>query len=235
MSTLVVGAVVLALLTGFVTYASIPMAPEATPLADTRADSTIRLTEAPDGVVLTPVSGATGTGLVFFAGARVDPAAYAYKLAGLADAGITVVIARPILNFAILEWRPLSTFTGLAPGVSTWYVGGHSLGGVRACQYAKDDYRIAGLVLLGSYCSADLSKTSIPVVSIGGTRDGLSTPQKIQENAHLLPADTKFIEIEGADHASFGNYGAQPGDNPATTRDPLVRAQLVTAILTMVN
>jgi hypothetical protein len=234
-SLLVVGAVILALLTGFVTYASIPMAPEAKPLADTRADSTIHFSDTADGVVLTPASGATGTGLVFFAGARVDPAAYAYKLAGLADAGITVVIARPVLNFAILEWRPLSTFTGLAPGVSTWYVGGHSLGGVRACQYAKDDYRIAGLVLLGSYCAADLSKTSIPVVSIGGSRDGLSTPKKIQDNAHLLPGDTKFIEIEGADHASFDNYGAQPGDNPATVRDPLVRAQLVTAILTLVN
>jgi pimeloyl-ACP methyl ester carboxylesterase len=220
---------------GFLTYAGTPRSPEPVPLAKANADSTIRITESGDGVVMTPASGATGTGFVFFPGARIDPAAYEWKLSGLADAGITVVIARPILNFAILEYRPLHAFTGLAPGISTWYVGGHSLGGVRACQYAKDDYTIAGLVLVGSYCAADLSGTSVPVISIGGTRDGLSTPQKIAANAHLLPKDARFVEIRGADHASFGNYGAQAGDLTATTPDRLVRTQLDSAILSLVG
>jgi pimeloyl-ACP methyl ester carboxylesterase len=227
--------VLLLIVGGFVTFASVPVAPEPAALAKVHADSTIRVSEGADGDILTPASGATQTGLVFFPGAHIDPAAYEYKLAGLADAGMTVVIARPILNYAILEWRPLSTFTGLAPGVSTWYVGGHSLGGVRACQYAKDDYSVAGLVLVGSYCAADLSGTSIPVLSVGGTRDGLSTPAKIAANAHLLPANTSFQQIRGANHASFGNYGPQRGDNTATTTDDLVRRQLDTAILNAIG
>jgi pimeloyl-ACP methyl ester carboxylesterase len=230
----VLAALLLAVI-GFVGYASLPQTAKAAPLAAVRADPAIHLTETGDGIVLTPASGATGTGLVFLAGAHIDPAAYAYKLSGLADAGVTVVIARPILNLAILDWRPLRIFTGLAPGVATWYVGGHSLGGVRACQYAKDDYAVAGVVLVGSYCSADLSESSIPVLSVAGSRDGLSTQTKIRDAARLLPVDAQFVEITGADHASFGDYGEQAGDNAATARDSSVRSQLTTVVLTLVG
>jgi pimeloyl-ACP methyl ester carboxylesterase len=220
---------------GVVGYASLPQTAEAAPLAAVRANPAIHFTETGDGIVLTPASGATGTGLVFLAGAHIDPAAYAYKLSGLVDAGVTVVIARPILNLAVLDWRPLRTFAGLAPGVATWFVGGHSLGGVRACQYAKDDYTVAGVVLVGSYCAADLSKSSIPVLSIAGSHDGLSTQTKIRDAAHRLPVDAQFALIRGADHASFGDYGEQAGDNPASASDSSVRSQLTTVMLTLVG
>ncbi|MEO6116987.1 MAG: alpha/beta hydrolase, partial [Pseudolysinimonas sp.] len=93
------GAFVLAI-AAFIIYALVPMPAEPGPLAASRADAAITLTESADGVVLAPRT-PNGTGLVYLAGARVDPAAYADKLRGLADAGVTVVIARPILNFAI--------------------------------------------------------------------------------------------------------------------------------------
>jgi hypothetical protein len=32
----------------------------------------------------------------------------------------------------------------------------------------------------------------------------------------LLPIDTSWVPIPGGDHAQFGDYGPQPGDNPAT-------------------
>ncbi len=216
-------------------YGSTPSPAEPRPLAAVQADTGIHYSETGDAVVMTPASGATGVGLVFFAGAHIDAPAYAYKLSGLVDDGVTVVIARPVLSFAIIEFRPLTTFTGLAPGVSTWYVGGHSLGGVRACQYAKDDYTVGGLILFGSYCAVDLSHTSIPVLSIGGSRDGLSTPARIRAASHLLPDTTTVVEIAGADHASFGDYGPQAGDNPATTADSSVRSQLTTDILEFVH
>lgn len=55
----------------------------------------------------------------------------------------------------------------------------------------------------------------------------LSTPQKIADARHLLPADATMIEIPGASHAShasFGDYGAQPGDGTPTATDAEVRA-----------
>lgn len=54
----------------------------------------------------------------------------------MTDDEITVVITKPWLNLAFFDLRGLSTFTDLAPDVQTWMVGGHSLGGVTACQFA---------------------------------------------------------------------------------------------------
>jgi hypothetical protein len=31
-----------------------------------------------------------------------------------------------------------------------------------------------------------------------------------------LPVNAGFVEIDGANHAGFGNYGEQPGDGSAT-------------------
>ena len=147
--------------------------------------------------------------------ARVDPAAYANKLSGVAESGITVVIARPTLNFAIFETRPLTTWEGLAPGVGSWAVGGHSLGGVKACMYAADAANdVSGIVLFGSYCSVDLSGSGIPALTFIGENDHLSTEAEIDEASSLLPADAEFVLIPDASHAQFGDYGLQPGDGP---------------------
>jgi hypothetical protein len=166
-------------------------------------------------------------GLVFVPGAQVDPSAYLWKLSGIvAETGATVVITEPTLNLAFFDQRPLSTFTALAPGVDEWYVGGHSLGGVRACQLAED---AEGLVLFGSYCANDLSESDFDVLSFEGSADGLSTPAKIEEASPLLPGDTVSVLIEGANHASFGDYGAQPGDGVATIGTDEVRQLIAVA------
>lgn len=226
---LAIGALLVAAIVGFVIFAESPMRAEAGPLAE--AQEAVTVIESAEGVLLSPDE-PTGTGLVFIAGARVDPLAYAATFSGLAEAGVTVVIARPILNFAILEVRGLDTFTNLAPDIDDWFVGGHSLGGVRACQYVADDPdAVAGLVLFGSYCSADISETGEPVLSIGAENDGLSTPAKIEAAAHLLPTDAEFVELPGAVHAQFGDYGEQPGDGTPTATDAEVADELTETVL----
>ncbi len=220
--------VVATLAAGTVAWAASPMMAEEAPLADAAHWATV--TENADGVVLAPPR-PNGQGLIFFAGARVDPAAYADKLSGVAASGVTVVIARPTLNFAIVETRPLATWQGLAPGVGSWAVGGHSLGGVRACMYAADpDNQATALVLFGSYCSVDVSSSGLPVLSLAGENDRLSTPAEIADAAHLLPADTVFATIPDASHAQFGDYGTQPGDGPQQADDAAVRAAITDAV-----
>jgi hypothetical protein len=39
--------------------------------------------------------------------------------------------------------------------------------------------------------------------------------QKLDETSVNLPADTEFYIIEGGNHAQFGDYGFQKGDNIA--------------------
>lgn len=210
-----IGAVLALLVGGILIYSQVGvMDAEPDPLARVRADPAISLRDDGAGIVMTPTAGATGEGLVFVPGAKVDPWGYAATLAdAVADDGLTVVITRPWLNLAFFDPRPLSTFTDLAPDVSTWAVGGHSLGGVRACQLATD---AGALVLFASYCANDLSTSGVPVLSLSGSEDGLSTPDKIADAAPLLPDDTVFVEIPGASHASFGAYGAQAGDGTPT-------------------
>ncbi|SEC54661.1 Alpha/beta hydrolase family protein [Paramicrobacterium humi] len=183
-------------------------------------------------IIMTPANGTTHEGLVFVPGARVDPYAYLAKLAGVAENGVTVIITKPVLNIALADQRPLSAFTAGIPGIDRWFVGGHSLGGVRACTLAAD---ADGLILFGSYCATDVSATTVPVLSISASNDGLSTSQKIADARHLLPANARFVEIEGANHASFGDYGDQPGDGTATVGDDDVRSQITEAVLAFIE
>lgn len=192
------------------------MAAEQGPLADAQDNPNITIDDAPEGIVLSPADGGSETGLVFVPGAKVDPWAYVAILQGAAEAGTTVVITRPWLNLAFFDLRGLDAFTSAAPEIDVWSVGGHSLGGVRACQLAED---ADALVLFASYCSTDLSGTDLAVLSLSGSEDGLSTPAKIADARHLLPATADLVEIDGASHASFGDYGPQNGDGTPTISD----------------
>lgn len=189
------------------------MAAEPEPLATVQENPQITVTDADQGIVLEPVDGESDVGLVFIPGAKVDPWAYAAILQGLVEDGVTVVITRPWLNLAFFDPRGLDAFTSAAPEVDVWGVGGHSLGGVRACQLAPD---ADALVLFGSYCANDLSQSGLPVLSISGSEDGLSTADKIADARDELPADAEMVEIDGASHASFGDYGPQDGDGTPT-------------------
>lgn len=203
------------------------MSAERGPLAEVRGNSAITVTDAAQGIVLAPADGDSDQGLVFIPGAKVDPWAYAAVLQGLAEQGVTVVITRPWLNLAFFDPRGLDEFTSAAPDVESWAVGGHSLGGVRACQLAPD---ADALVLFASYCANDLSGTDLPVLSVAGSEDGLSTPEKIADARPKLPADAELIEIDGASHASFGDYGPQAGDGEPTLSDEEMHAEVTDVV-----
>ncbi|MDO4919030.1 alpha/beta hydrolase [Kocuria sp.] len=194
------------------------MAAEPGPLRSVQEDPAVVVEQQDDAVVLRPAHpSGSSRGLVFYPGAKVEAEAYAARLSGLVtEEGMTVVIPRPWLNLALFDRRDLATFTDLVPGVDEWLVGGHSMGGVRACQVARES---SGLLLLGSYCATDLSEAHLPVLSIGGQEDGLSTPQKIADARGELPQDATMVEVPGANHASFGDYGPQAGDGQASISD----------------
>ena len=168
----VVLVVVVVLVTvGFLLYANMVMRGDRGQALTVWNNAAVQVTPTEHSIVMTPTGAASGVGLVFIPGAKVDPYAYLYKLSGIVEeSGATVMITKPTLNLAFFDQRPLSTFTADAPGVTTWFVGGHSLGGVRACQLAADPGAstpdpaaptIRGLVLFGSYCANDLSATGL--------------------------------------------------------------------------
>lgn len=239
------GAVVLAVVgivvvvgVGFLVYASLVFEGDREASLDAWRSNGVEITGTDRSIVIEPTTGATDTGLVFIPGAKVQPSAYLYKMAGIAEAtGMTVVITEPTLNLAFFDTRPLSEFTQDAPDIDDWYVGGHSLGGVRACQLAASDAepQVVGLMLLGSYCVDDLSDSGLDVLSIVAEHDGLSTPEDVASRAGNLPDDAVTVVIDGANHASFGDYGAQPGDGTATIDRQTARAEIAEAVAEFVG
>ncbi|WP_158864162.1 alpha/beta hydrolase [Leifsonia sp. AG29] len=215
---------------GFLVWANAVMMGDREAALHVWRDPRVSVRDVGDAVELAPTGHASGDGLVFIPGAKVDPYAYLYKLsATVAETGLTVLITKPTLNLAFFDQRPLSEFTRHVPEVQRWYVGGHSLGGVRACQLA-DDPAVSGLVLFGSYCANDLSKSHLRTLSISGTHDGLSTPEKIRDTRDLLPPDATMIAVPGMNHAQFGDYGPQPGDNPSAISDDRARAAVTASL-----
>jgi hypothetical protein len=168
---------------------------------------------------------ATGAAFVLYPGARVDPRAYAVLARGVAEQGHPVTVLKCPLDIAF-------TCVGAAvPYVDgSTAVGGHSLGGVAASQFATPDSGAEGLIFWASYPLGDLSeRTDLAVASISGSQDGLSTPADIEASQANLPEDAVFTEVEGAVHAFFGDYGEQPGDGTPTVDRIEAQAQIVAA------
>jgi predicted alpha/beta-hydrolase family hydrolase len=179
-------------------------------------------------IVFEPTDEARG-GLVLYPGALVDPRAYARHAHDIAEQGFQVVVLKCPYDLALL-------CTGAAEGHITpdldWSVGGHSLGGTAASLFADTSDAISGLVFWASYPQPDLSgRDDLAVTSISGSQDGLSTPGDIEASRANLPSTTEFVEVEGANHASFGSYGPQAGDGEATLDAEAAREQIVLATI----
>lgn len=175
-------------------------------------------------------------GYVFYPGGKVAPEAYAPLMHELADAGLFCVVAKMPFNLAFFDNDAADDILAAYPDVGAWYVGGHSLGGVAACQWAADNEdRTAGIILLASYPAVDLSQSSLRMLRIDGSEDKVMNVDNRVESQALQPADVEVVEIEGGNHAQFGDYGEQAGDGTATISAEEQQAQTVRAILTWID
>lgn len=181
-----------------------------------------------DDVVIR-ASGEAKAGIILYPGAKVENTAYSYYAKSLAEAGYDVFIPSIFLNFSLLDKGISGKIINENRVIKKWYVGGHSLGGVSAAMFAKEhENLIEGLILLASYPSegSNLSASSLDVLSIYAEQDGLTNVRDIEASQHLLPANTQFVEIEGGNHAQFGLYGEQKGDQLATI-SPLEQQEVI--------
>ena len=149
--------------------------------------------------------------LIFYPGGRVEYTAYSALMRDLAEKGIDCYLVEMPANLAFLD-------TDKADGIikdfphDKWYIGGHSLGGVAASMYAAD-HDLDGLVLLASYSTKEIDE---PTLEIYGTEDGVLNMSRLEEADKYLPIDNLEIELDGGNHAQFGDYGEQDGDGKAT-------------------
>jgi hypothetical protein len=169
------------------------------------------------------------TGLVFVPGARVDSRAYAHLLRPLAEAGYFVAVLKEPLGLSVLDPDHAETLLAVHPEIAHWALAGHSLGGVTAAGLADSNEQVNALVLLGSYPASRIVRTDLKVLSIYGSADGLTTPAKIDETRVRLPATTRYVEVSGAVHSWFGDYGEQPGDGSGSGDRVAAQAKITDA------
>jgi hypothetical protein len=230
-----VAAVCLAALAFFV-WASNAAQPQSAALAALVPDERVEVQLEP-WISFTP-DDPKPTGVILYPGGRVDPRAYAVTARGLAEAGYLTVIVPMPLNLAVFAPGRAREVMQAYPQIEHWVVGGHSLGGAMAANFAAQNTDpVDGLVLWAAYPAGgdDLSGSGLPVASISGSLDGLADPTAIAGSRPLLPADTAFVEIAGGNHAQFGDYGPQAGDTTASITPEAQWDQVIAATLALLQ
>ena len=217
----------------FLIWAYTPASPMAEAYAALQPDPTVSV-RTDRWLEFSPAKGVPDTGLIFYQGGRVDARVYAPPARRIAQEGYLVVIIPMPLNLAVTNPNAAQEVITAYPSIQRWIIGGHSLGGSMAASFARrHPSLVAGLVLWASYPagSDDLSTSDLSVLSIYGSLDGLATPAKIEASRPLLPPNTTFVAIQGGNHAQFGWYGEQSGDNPASITRQAQQAQVVQSTL----
>ena len=176
-------------------------------------------------------------GFIFYPGGCVEYSAYAPLLRELANRGILCILIEVPLNLAILDSDAADNLTSMYPNIESWYIGGHSLGGVVAANYASNHLNeFEGLLLLASYSNIDLHDTELTVVSIYGSNDEVLNMERYAEAKINLPKDSMEMVIDGGCHSYFGNYGMQAGDGtPTITRESQVLSTIEFSLENLFN
>lgn len=175
----------------------------------------------------------TGSALIFYPGAKVEPQAYAPLMKDLADRGVDCFLVDMPANMAILG---VDRADEIMDGYSydSWYIAGHSLGGNAAASYcAGAPGKTDGLILLASYSSNKLAD-DLDVLSVYGSEDGVLSMDIYNADKENLPAGADEVVISGGNHSQFGNYGEQRGDLKASISSAQQRSLTVDAIIGLI-
>ncbi len=148
--------------------------------------------------------------LIFYPGAKVEETAYAPLLHLLAGEGMDVCLVRMPCRLAILGANKAASVMAQYD-YGHWYIGGHSLGGAMAANFAADHGdQLTGVILLAAYPTKPLNKALLEI-SIYGSEDRVVNMGKIEAGKAYAPEDYREYAIPGGNHAQFGNYGEQRG------------------------
>jgi len=222
---------------GFAAWAYTPLGPLPEATAALRSDAAVQVTTEP-WLTFTPTDVQPTAGFIIYPGGRVDARSYAPFARAIAERGYLVVIAPMPFNLAVFKPGAADAVIAAHPEIERWAIGGHSLGGAMAANFIyTDPDAVEGLVLWAAYPAGgnSLADSEVAVASIYGTRDGLATQAEVDASRPLLPADTRFVPIEGGNHAQMGWYGPQSGDGAASISREAQQAQVVDATVALLE
>ena len=177
--------------------------------------------EVQDDLTILSPSYPTDTAIIFYPGAKVEAEAYLPLLDQIRQLGVTCILVHMPFHMAIFDANAAEEVMEQFPEYQHWYMAGHSMGGAMASQFAADHPdEVDGLILLGAYLYGDYPEED--ALTIYG-----SLNQSVEDD---IDYTENVVEIEGGNHAQFGNYGPQKGDLPATISAEEQQRQTVEAI-----
>lgn len=174
-----------------------------------------------DNLTILSPSSPTDTAIIFYPGAKVEAEAYLPLLNQIRQTGVTCILVHMPFHMAIFDANAAEEVIAQFPEIQHWYIAGHSMGGAMASKFASDHPdQVDGLILLGAYIYGDYPDEK--TLTVYG-----SLNQSVEDHINYTE---NIVEIEGGNHAQFGNYGPQKGDLPATISTEEQQAQTVAAI-----
>ena len=177
--------------------------------------------EVRDDLTILSPSYPTDTAIIFYPGAKVEASAYLPLLNQLRQTGLTCILVEMPFHLAIFDVNAAEDVMAQFPDIRHWYIAGHSMGGAMASQFASQHpQQVDGLILLGAYLYGDYPVEQALTV-YGSLNQSVEAKLDYSENV---------VEIQGGNHAQFGNYGTQKGDPPAIISSQEQQSQTVTAI-----
>lgn len=167
-----------------------------------------------------PAGERKAAGLIFLPGGLVDPKAYGPLVRAVAEAGYPVAMIKlpwRIARSAAAEQTVAEHARAARNEIGAslpWVLSGHSRGAAIVTRLmAAGPVGYQGLALMATtHPRVDLSRLTIPVFKIAGTRDCVAPRDDSEANASNLPPGTVWRWIDGGNHAQFGFYGPQLGD-----------------------
>lgn len=152
--------------------------------------------------------------LIFYPGGKVEETAYAPLLHHLARQVMDVCLVKMPFRLAVFGVNKAAQVIK-KHDYAHWYIGGHSLGGTMAANYAATHgEQLSDVFMLAAYASKPLGENNKAII-IYGSEDGVLNQGKLEEANRYLPNHSTTYVIEGGNHAQFGNYGRQDGDGNA--------------------
>ena len=222
---------------GFIVWAETPPSPMQQAINALQSDSNVTVISG-QWSTFKPKNANYTIGLIIYPGGRVDYRSYAPLAHAIADEGYLTVIVPMPLNLAVFGANAANEVIASHPEITSWAIGGHSLGGTMAAQFAyQNPSKIEGVVLWAAYPASgnNMSSYKLQVTTIHGSNDGLVSTAQIQSSLEMLPPTTVYIEIQGGNHAQFGYYGDQSGDNPATITREVQQRQTLNATVELLQ
>ncbi|MFV5692676.1 alpha/beta hydrolase [Flavobacterium sp. LT1R49] len=181
-------------------------------------NSSVQVDNTDDFISFTPKKSCQKV-FIFYPGALVAPEAYTPLCRKIADNGYKSIIIKMPWRLPSYGYKKPKEMGFFKDTTKQYILAGHSKGGMMAARFVYENPTLIDkLILLGTTQPRDfdLSKSSIPIMKIYGSNDGVADAKSVTLNKPKLPATTKYILIEGANHSQFAYYGSQLGDDKAT-------------------